>query len=109
MALLDPERAKRVNREIRDQVVDRVYSTMMVTKGTSGAPTKEKIAQDLDFVLDECLPNPECADQDYFWMGGFVVYVKRDAQKGMWDTYEVLVPATESMIEYRYQREETES
>lgn len=97
---MDQKRAKRVNRDIRDEVVERVHAAMLVTQGISGAPTREKIAQDLDFVLDEAIDHPEYQDQDYFWMGGFVVYVKRNANK-YWHTYQVLVPGTNHMCDYK--------
>lgn len=111
MALLDPERAKRTNREIRDGVVERIHAALLVTKGTSAAPSRQSLSKALDFILDECFTHPDYKDEVYFWgSGGFVVYVHRD-ERGSWDNYQVLVPATDMMIEYKSksESEETES
>lgn len=101
MSGLDAERAKKMNAEIRARVVDQVHAAMLVTEGTSGAPTKQRIAEQLDFALDECLDHPDYQDMDHFHMSGFVVQVKRDERRGYWDTYRVLVPATKDMCNYR--------
>jgi hypothetical protein len=103
---LEPERARRLNREIRGGVVDRIHAAMLVTDGTRGAMTKEKIRESLDFILDESIRHPEHMDQDYFWgSGGFIVYVRRDAQRGYWDTYQVFISATGDQIEYQVHEE----
>ena len=104
---LDAERARDLNREIRERAVDRTYDLLRVAKGTSETPTKKEISESLDFILDECLGHPDYQDEEYFWgSSGFCVLVQRDAYRH-WHTYQVLVPATPHQIEYKADMEES--
>lgn len=78
-------------KQARD-AAERIHAALVVTKGTSFAPSVERIELQ---ILEVVGYTDEYLDTDYFHVGPVLMHVNRMASP--WPTYTFYVPATENL------------
>lgn len=77
-----------------DQAAERAHAALLVTAGTAGALSRERVRESIQFAMEN---HREYLGESYFHLsGGMVLHIKRDDRP--WPTFTVLVPATPGLF-----------
>lgn len=79
---------------VLDQATDRAHAALLVTAGTAGAMSKERVRECIQFAMENHREHPKGS---YFPLAaGMVLHLNRDASP--WPTFTVLVSATPNLF-----------